>query len=103
MDPRLRGDDSGGYCQQSGALLIPQPALPDTPQKTPGPNPPSRQVGSRSTLRPEPGQLVGGAYIADEDDDIIEDSIESDEVRQPFICSCSIDDEAMSTDDDGCR
>jgi hypothetical protein len=55
-------------------------------------------------LRPEPGQLVGGgAYIAEEDDDIIEDSIESDEVRQPFICSCSIEDEALSIDDEGCR
>jgi len=74
------------------------------PQKTLGPNPPSRQVGSRSMLRPEPGRVVGGgAYMAEEEDDSIEDSIESDEVRQPFICSCSIDDEALSIDDEGCR
>ena len=103
MDPRLRGDDSGGYASsraQSGSA-DPRPRTP--PQKTPGPNPPSRQVGSRGMPRLSPGQLVGGAYIADEDDDIIEDSIESDEVRQPFICSCSIDDEALSIDDEGCR
>ena len=77
-----------------------RPLVP--PPKTPGPNPPSRQVGSRG-MPGIPGHLVGGAYIADDDDDIIEDSIESDEVRQPFICSCSIEDEALSIDDEGCR
>jgi len=90
--------DAGSRAQSWSA----DPPPGHTP-KTPGPNPPSRQVGSRSTLRPEPGQLVGGAYIAEDDDDIIDDSIESDEVRQPFICSCSIDDEALSIDDEGCR
>jgi len=46
-----------------------------------------------------PGRARGDAYMADEDDDIAD---ESEEARQSLIMSFIIDDEDAS-DEDGCR